>query len=95
MRITAPLTALALTIAAMAVSPAIADDDVRCTGTGGQWMSSDSARAKAVAMGYDVRRIKTEGSCYEISAIDRNGARVEFYLNPVSGEVVTTSRDRS
>ena len=32
--------------------------------------------------------MKAENGCYEIKAIDKNGARVERVVNPITGEVV-------
>jgi len=71
-------------------SPAMASDDANCGNTSGNWMSSDAAKTIMVEKGYDVRRVKREDGCYEIYAIDKNGARVEVYLNPVTGEIVKT-----
>ncbi len=69
---------------------ASSDDDAYCGRTSGQWMSKSAARAKAAQMGFNVRRVKRENGCYEIYAISRNGARVEIYMNPVTGAVVRT-----
>ena len=69
-------------------SPAMAGDDASCGNTSGEWMSRDAVKSVMADKGYDVRRVKREDSCYEIYAIDKTGARVEVYLNPVSGEIV-------
>jgi len=58
-----------------------------------QWMSIADIQAKAEGMGYKVRQVKIEDSCYEIYAIDRDGNRVEAYLNPVTAEIVKTKID--
>ncbi len=71
-------------------SPAMASDNDYCGNTSGEWMSRDAARSVLVEKGYDVRRVKREDGCYEIYAIDKTGARVEVYLNPVTGEIVRT-----
>lgn len=95
MRKSATFAALALTVTAMSMSPALAGgDDARCAAPGGRWIGNADVRDKVAAMGLNVRRVKTEGSCYEIYATDRNGARVELYVHPVTGNVVKT-RDRS
>lgn len=54
-----------------------------------QWLSEDAIKAKGVALGYEVRRVKTENGCYELYAIDKNGAKVELYFDPVTGEIVS------
>ncbi len=71
-------------------SPAFANDDAKCGKVSGEWMSHDAAKAKVAEQGYDARRVKREGSCYEIYAISKNGARVELYIHPVTGEIVKT-----
>jgi hypothetical protein len=55
-----------------------------------QWMSIADVQAKAQGMGYKVRQVKIEDGCYEIYALDKDGNRVEAYLNPVTAEVVKT-----
>jgi len=71
-------------------TPAMASDDAYCGNTSGEWMSRDAVSSIMVEKGYDVRRIKRDDGCYEIYAIDKNGARVEIYINPVTGEIVKT-----
>jgi len=75
-------------------TPAMASDDANCGNTSGEWMSRDAVKSIMVEKGYDVRRVKREEGCYEIYATDKNGARVEIYLNPVTGEIVRT-KDKS
>jgi hypothetical protein len=57
------------------------------------WMSLKDIEAKATAMGYKVRQVKIEDGCYEIYALDKDGKRVEAYLNPVTADVVETKVD--
>lgn len=88
--------ATAAVIAALGVAfPALAaSDDVSCGNLPrDQWMAVDAASAKAAALGYDVRSVEIEHGCYEIEGFDKNGAKVELYLNPVSGEVVKSKKD--
>ena len=53
-------------------------------------LSADAVRAKATEMGYDVRRIKFEDGCFELHALDKDGKRVEAYLDPLTARVVKT-----
>ncbi len=53
-----------------------------------EWKSENDIRQSAEGLGYKVRSIKVEDGCYEIYAFNSAGARVEAYLNPVSGELV-------
>ena len=38
-------------------------------------------------LGYDVRRVKKEGSCFEVKAT-KDGKRIEAYVNPADGRIV-------
>jgi hypothetical protein len=40
--------------------------------------------------GYSVQKAKLKATCGEIYALDRNGARVELFVDPTSGEIVAT-----
>ncbi|MBR0673085.1 PepSY domain-containing protein [Neoroseomonas soli] len=55
-----------------------------------QWLTLDALRARAEAEGYRVQRAKIKAACGEIYALDRNGARVELFLDPASGRIVAT-----
>ena len=90
MRMLRILATLALT--AGAAAPALADDDGADCGNAprDQWMSQDAAKSKATELGYQVRGVKEENGCYEIYAIDKNGAKVDLQMQPVTGAVVKT-----
>ena len=86
----AGLTAIAL---AGFATIAAAEESVSCTTEPqSKWMSTDAVTAKLLKDGYkEVRSIKTEadsGTCYEIKAIDKDGKKVEGYVNPVTAELV-------
>jgi len=53
-----------------------------------QWLSLDALKAKVEAAGYRVQKAKLKAACGEIYTIDRNGNRVELFLDPTSGEIV-------
>ncbi len=42
--------------------------------------------------GWQVRRIKEDGGCYEVYALDEKGQRVEAYFHPVTLAPVPTQR---
>jgi hypothetical protein len=42
--------------------------------------------------GWQVRRIKEDGGCYEVYALDDKGQRVEEYFHPVTLASVPTKR---
>lgn len=69
-------------------SPAFADDD-NCTNTSpASWLSKEQILNKARDLGFDPRRAKVEGSCYEVYALDGKGKRVEVMFDPASGKLV-------
>jgi hypothetical protein len=53
-----------------------------------QWLSLDTLKAKAEAAGYRVQKAKLKAACGEIYALDRNGTRVELFVDPTSGQIV-------
>ena len=79
-------------LACMSVSSAFADE-LRCPPVAqDQWMPIDQAIAKSESLGYAVRKAKRSKGCWKVEGIDRQGAEVTVYLNPVSGDVVRSSR---
>lgn len=56
------------------------------------WQSEDTLRKQLVDRGWQVRRIKIDGGCYEVYALDDKGARVESYFHPVTLQHVLTSK---
>jgi hypothetical protein len=53
-----------------------------------KWMTEQDMKAKYEKQGYTVKRIKNEGSCYEVYAKDKNGNKTELFVNPVDGALV-------
>jgi len=82
------LTATSLTLAFAAPALASDDDYAKCGSSTGQWLPIEDIRSKIAAKGYDVRSIKRDDNCYEAYAIDKNGSRVEIYMNPTTGKIV-------
>jgi hypothetical protein len=46
-----------------------------------------------VEKGWEVRRIKADGGCYEVYALDEKGERVEAYFDPETLERVPVEED--
>lgn len=83
------ILAIAAAPLALAVPAMASDDDVRCPEVpAGEWLSLGEIEGRLQAMGYQVREIERERNCYEFEGIDANGAKVEGYVNPRSGELV-------
>lgn len=74
-------------------SLASADNDaLKCTtAEKSSWMGEDATKDLLKQQGYqDVRDIEaTEGNCYEIYAIDAQGEKVEIYLDPTNGKLIS------
>ncbi len=46
------------------------------------WQAEDKLAAALKVKGWQVRRIKEDGGCYEVYALDEKGQRVEAYFHP-------------
>jgi hypothetical protein len=74
-----PLLALAALAVAFA-SPALAAG--KCSDAPqSQWQAKSVLESQLQADGYKVRRIKTEGGCYEVYATDKEGKRANMAFN--------------
>ena len=56
------------------------------------WQAQEVLEKQLTGRGWQVRRIKVDGGCYEVYAVDDKGDRVEAYFHPVTFENVLTSR---
>jgi hypothetical protein len=54
------------------------------------WQPQATLEQRLKAKGYTVRRIKEDGGCYEVYALNEKGERGEFYFHPVTLEPVPT-----
>ena len=73
---------VALSLAVLGASPGWADGYKDCTKLDkASWKSAGEAEAKAKAAGYEVRRSKIEGSCYEVYGV-KEGKLYELFYSP-------------
>jgi hypothetical protein len=64
-----------------------------CTATvESQWLSVQALQAKVEALGYKVQKAKLKAACGEFYAIDKNGARIELFVDPSNGNIVSEDR---
>ena len=56
-------------------------------------LRAEEVQARLEARGYDVRRVKREGACYEVKA-RKDGERVEVTVSPADGAIVREKRSR-
>ncbi len=75
-------------------SQAPATGQVTCdSGPEEGWQPREVLQAKLEQMGWEVRRIKVDGGCYEAYAMNAEGERVEAYFDPVTLEPVPAEDD--
>jgi hypothetical protein len=84
---------LAFAIAAAAGAAFASDDDARIDVPRDKWLTIAQITEKFTSQGYDVRQVKVEDGGYEIYAIDKDGKRLEAYVNPATGELLKSETD--
>lgn len=84
---------------ALAISTVLVTGDVGATGlmrcdSGEQstWQSQQVLTDKITAEGWQVRRVKIDGGCYEVYGTTPQGERVEAYFHPVTLEKLLVAR---
>ena len=53
-----------------------------------EWLSLDALKGKVEALGYTVQKGKIKNACGELYALDKNGAKVEVFVDPANGAIV-------
>ena len=88
---TSTKTFLAAAAAAMIMSGgALADGKKDCTTEPqAKWKPQAEAEAAAKTAGYEVRRSKIEGACYEVYAV-KDGKNLELFYNPMDLKLMLT-----
>jgi hypothetical protein len=77
---------------ATGATPASATGKMTCDAPQAQWKSMDALQAQLKKQGWEVRRSKVDGGCYEVYGTDPDGNRVEAYFHPVSFKKLLVSR---
>ena len=89
------LVKIAIIMAAVTAMPAAQATGLATCNSGPEsgWQSEEALKQKLTAQGWSIRRIKVDGGCYEVYAVNDKGQRVETYFHPVTFEhVLTTTR---
>jgi hypothetical protein len=82
-------TTIALALSFASLGAIASSYDGECTDRPkSQWLSTDRVKAVLEGEGYTVGKVKTDGSCYEVYAKDKDGNKVELFVNPVDATVV-------
>ena len=87
------LVAAAGTAAFFAAAPASATGMMTCnSGPQSGWRSQDQLVETLTRQGWQVRRTKIDGGCYEVYGTTPQGDRVEAYFHPVTFQQLLVSR---
>jgi hypothetical protein len=86
------LTAAVLALAATLASPAAATGKMKCDAPQKSWKSIAALQTSLKRDGWQVRKAKVDGGCYEVYGTDPQGRRVEAYFHPVSFKLLLSSR---
>jgi hypothetical protein len=85
------LATLACIVSMFAASPALATGLATCdSGPREGWQATFKLEQMLKEKGWTVRRVKEDGGCYEVYALDESGKRVEAYFHPVTLAPVPT-----
>ena len=80
-------------LAALAAVPASATGMMTCnSGPQSAWRSQQQLVEHLTRQGWQVRRTKIDGGCYEVYGTMPNGDRVEAYFHPVTFRQLLVSR---
>ena len=83
---------IAAAAAAAAAAPASATGATTCNAAKAEWKSQDELVRKITAEGWQIRKAKVDGGCYEVYGTTPEGDRVEAYFHPVTLEKLLVSR---
>ena len=87
------LIASAVAAAASLAAPASATGMMTCnSGPESGWRSQERLVRHLTSQGWEVRRTKIDGGCYEVYGTMPNGDRVEAYFHPVTFRQLLVSR---
>ena len=88
-RIVLTLFAAGLLAAASAHATGLATCD---SGPRETWQAQEKLEQILKERGWQIRRVKIDGGCYEVYAINEKGERVEAYFHPKTLEPVPTKK---
>lgn len=89
--LTCSFSAVALIGSVLFALPAQATGLATCdSGPADKWQQQSVLEKKLTAMRWKVSRIKIDGGCYEVYALNEKGERVEAYFHPLTLEAVPT-----
>jgi hypothetical protein len=82
-------TRLALAALLLSAGAAQAHGGATCdAGPKEKWQSQELLQKQLTDKGWQVRRVRIDGGCYEVYAVDDKGQRLEAYFHPLTLERV-------
>lgn len=88
------LLSLSITAALLCSTAAFATGLATCdSGPEENWIPIAELEKKLTEAGWTIRRVKVDGGCYEVYAINEKGERVEAYFHPLTLEPVATEAE--
>jgi hypothetical protein len=82
-----------LTVAAVFSTAAFAD--AKCDKhPKSEWMSEADAKAKIAAQGYNIKKFKVDGNCYEIYGTTKDGKKAEIYFDTKTIDIVKSEIEK-
>lgn len=86
-RFHAPMALAAMT--ALMLASGFAHASAKCEAhPKSEWISESDARARIEAQGYNIRKFKVDGNCYEIYGTTKDGKKAEIYFDTKTLDVV-------
>lgn len=83
--------ALVCTLPMVMAGQAVAGGYDNCTDKPrSEWKAQEDAMAAARKAGYDARRMKISGTCYEVYGVGADGVLNELFYNPVTMKLMHT-----
>lgn len=93
MKLLVPALFAAGAAAVIAAAPATATGRMTCNaGPQSGWRSQEQLVQTLTSQGWQVRRTKIDGGCYEVYGTTPEGDRVEAYFHPVTFQRLLVSR---
>jgi hypothetical protein len=86
------LATAAIALSAALATPAAATGKMTCNAPQKSWKSLGALETNLKKDGWQVRKAKVDGGCYEVYGTDPQGRRVEAYFHPVSFKLLLSSR---
>ena len=82
------LTASAAVLGSAATAHACSLGKACTTAPENQWLPLQQLQAKVEAMGYKVQKGKLKNACGELYTLDKDGNRVELFVDPTNGQII-------